>query len=551
MNKSRSTQHVSRPEWRWVIKWIIVALIITSLPYLIGLARSTPERVYGGFAIAIEDGNSYLAKMNEGAHGLWLFHLVYTSEPHTGAVFFLFYFLLGKFAVFAHLPLITVFHLSRLICAGLLLLVLYRFIALFAVSRAVQRIAFLLIVFSGGLGWLLFLIGQPNWLGSPPIDLISPEAFTFLTLYAFPHIALARMFLLLGFILLWSDDPRYSVRHSVGVGVCWLLMGLLVPIDAGAVYALLAASLIADSIAQRRVAWRLVRRAIVAGLIAAPVLIYSFLMFTLDPILAIWSAQNVLLSPSPLHYLAAYLFVGILAIIGLRKNPHSETRNPKLIGWLIIIPIMIYLPFSFQRRLIESWQIPLCLFAAIGLVYRLLPLWRRSRLVRRLALQPRYSVRGLSRWAIALLLFVSSATYVLLLSEQATRLLAQQPPAFRDGGEISALDWLNRQTTYDDVVLSAYDTGNFLPTQVAARVFLGHGPETVHSDQKRELVAEFFKAATPNATREKFLRDWPITYVFYGPLEKQLGVIDLLALNDLSLVYDQGGYQIYKVTSNE
>jgi len=67
-----------------------------------------------------------------------------------------------------------------------------RSIAAFTASAAIRRVAFLLITFGGGLGWVLMLAGQPNWLGSPPLDLILPEGFTFLVLYAMPHIALAR-----------------------------------------------------------------------------------------------------------------------------------------------------------------------------------------------------------------------------------------------------------------------------------------------------------------------------------------------------------------------
>src|SRR5512135_1756861 len=108
---------VTRIEWRWVIIWIIIALIITSLPYVIGALRSTPDQVFTGFTIAVEDGNLYLAKMNEGAQGAWLFHLPYTSEPHLGTLFHIFYLLLGKLAAITGLTLIVVFHLARVIAA--------------------------------------------------------------------------------------------------------------------------------------------------------------------------------------------------------------------------------------------------------------------------------------------------------------------------------------------------------------------------------------------------------------------------------------------------
>ena len=536
---------VTRTEWRWVVIWIIIALIITSIPYVIGALRSTPDHVFSGFVINVEDGNFYLAKMNEGARGAWLFHLPYTSEPHMGTLFHLFYLLLGKLAVMTTLAPIIIFHLARVIGAALFLFVLYRFIAMFVASRAARRIAFLLIAFSGGLGWLLILIGQPNWLGSLPLDLISPEAFAFLTIYAFQHIALARMLLLIGLVLMWSDHPRRG-RRMLEAGVCWSLMGLLVPMDVGVADAVLGASLVADALMRRQIDWPQVRRAIAVMLITAPIPLYSFLVFKMDPILAVWLNQSILPSPSPLHYVAAYLLVGILAIIGLRQNPPSETRSPKLISWLIIIPILIYLPVSFQRRLFESWQIPLCIFASIGLVYRVLPAWRRSRLVHWLATHRRYSARGLRRWAVAALLIFSSLTYVLMLSNHIVFMVTQQPPGFRAGGEIAALDWLNQYATDADVILSSEENGNFFPTRVAARTFLARGPETAYGEQKRVLVATFYNGATSDDWRRKFLSDWPITYVFCGPLEKQVGDFDPSSATYLSLIYDRNGYRIYQ-----
>jgi hypothetical protein len=538
---------VSRREWRWVIVWIVVALIVTSVPYVIGWSHSTPDKVFGGFVIAIEDGYSYLAKMNEGARGAWLFHLVYTSEPHAGTLIYIHYLLLGKIAALSGLPLIAVYHLARLVFDALLLLVTYRFIAMFSGSRAVRRIAFLLVVFSGGLGWLLILLGQSNWLGSAPIDLYSPEAFTFLVLYAFPHIALARTLMLLGLMVLWRNQPSAAgTRQSIVAGLCWLGMGLIVSFYVAVAYAAAGAGFIAVSIARRRIEWREVRALIIAGLISAPTVMYSLVVFSVDPVLAAWSAQNIVLSPHPLHYLAGYALVGGLAIVGVFFVRRINLQSRNLLGWLIIVPFLLYIPFNLQRRLIESWQVPLAFFAAIGLVYRVLPAWRKSRLVRRLSQSPRYSAHGLRSWLLSSLLLFSSATYVLLLVEQSTRLIARTPPSFREGGEVEALAWLDQRVTYQDVVLASYDTGNYLPAQVGTRVFLGHGPETVHSDDKRKLVAMFYDGSTSDEWRRQLLSNGSISYVFFGPLEKQLGHFDPSHAGYLSLEYDRAGYQIYR-----
>ncbi len=538
---------VTRDEWRWVLIWILVVLMVTSVPYVVGWLRSTPDRVFGGFTIAIEDGNSYLAKMQEGARGAWLFHLVYTSEPHTGTIFFIFHLLLGKLATLVNLSLPLMYHIARLVSDAVLLFVTYRFIANFVSSRAVRRIAFLLIVFSGGLGWLLLLTGQGNWLGSAPVDLYLPEGFTFLIVYAFPHLALAQALLLIGFIVLWQPAPSWRWQDSIWAGVSWLAMGLIVPFFVVVVGVVAVAALAATSLQQRRIQWREARAYVVAGLIAGPIAVYSFLMFSLDPILAVWSAQNQILSPHPLHYVLGYALIGTLAVIGILAARRHKLIDVRLLSWVIVVPFLVYVPFNLQRRLIEGWQIPLAFYAAIGLVYVILPAWRKSRAVRRLTHYRRYTRHGLTTWFLAACLVVSAATYVVMLVDQTLRMVAQQPPSFRAGGELAALRWLDERVTYDDVILSSYDTGNFLPAIVGARVFLGHGPETAYSDKKRQLVDQFYSADTSDDWRREFLRQWPITYVFFGPLEKQVGDFDPVQVDFLKLEYDQGGYRIYRV----
>jgi len=347
--------------------------------------------------------------------------------------------------------------------------------------------------------------------------------------------------MLLGLLALWINRQWWLA------GLCWLAMGVLVPFYIAVVGAVVIVGLIADAIKQRQIDWRAVRRAMLAGLIASPMLIYTFVIVASDPIWNVWQAQLIILSPHPLHYVAGYAVIGALAVIGLLRSPTASRRSPNLIGWLLVVPVLIYLPFNSQRRLIESWQIPLAIFAASGLVYRVLPAWRRSRLVQRLTQYKRYSVHGLTTWAIAGGLMFSSATYVLMMVEQSARMMAQVPPSFRDIREIEALRWLDEQVQPTDVILASYATSNFAPTIVNARTFTGHGPETAYSDDKRQLAAKFFAPQATDAWRQAFVRRWLVDWVIVGPLETKDGAIDLSALQGVNVVYDQNGYRIYRV----
>ena len=120
-------------------------------------------------------------------------------------------------------------------------------------------------------------------------------------------------------------------------------------------------------------------------------------------------------------------------------------------------------------------------------------------------------------------------------------------PTFRDAAEVAALDWLAGRALPDDAILTAYETGTYLPVRVMTRVFLGHGLETVDADAKEQLVACFFEAATDDAWRWELLAQHSVDYVFWGPVERALGTFDPYAAPYLRRVYEAKRYAIFEV----
>ncbi len=549
---------ITRREYHFVILLGMAALAITSIPYLLGAALATEGRVFGGFVYAVEDCYSYLAKMRQGAEGDWLFHIAYTPEPHQGAFFFPFHLLLGKTA--ALLPggdlttrLVLVYHAARLACGLGLLLMTYRFLAEFTHRLVVRRVAWLMVTFGGGLGWLLVALGQSHWLESMPLDFILPEGFTFLVLYGFPHIALGRTLLLWGLLLLlkaWgksttskvpsptsnTQSPSHASRFTLpaaGAGVCWLTMGLVVPFYVAVAWAVTGAACLALALRERRVPWREGVLAGLAALIAAPAVAYSAWVFTHDRVYATWAAQNLILSPHPLHYLAAYGAPLLLAAFAVREAWRDEGPAWLPLAWVAVAPLLVYLPFNLQRRLVEGAQVPLSLLAAWGLA-------KISSFEFRVS-------SPTSRLMVGVLLTALSLTNVLLVAGNSLALRGHPAPIYRDAGEIAALDWLAGQARLDDVVLAAYTTGNYLPARVGARAFVGHGPESVHAEEKKTQVTRFFGATTEDAWRRHLLAKYSVDYVFWGPAEQALGDFEPRNAGFLEPIYETDDYTLFEV----
>lgn len=548
-------KEIARREWYFVLLVGVLALIITLVPYVLGAALATEERVFGGFVLALEDCHSYLAKMRQGAEGAWLFHIAYTSEPHIGTFFFPFHLLLGKVA--ALLPgndltarMVWVYHAARWIFGLGLLLTVYRFLAEFSERIAVRRLALLMVTFGGGLGWLLVALGRPGWLDSQPLDFILPEGFTFLVLYAFPHIALGRTLLLWGILCLlkaWGGghairNTQYAmgnkwgvlrIAYSVLAGLAWFLMGLIVPFYVAVAWAVMGAAWVVLCVRRRRVMWQAALLAAVPVVLSAPVVAYSLWVFNSDPVYEVWSSQNLILSPHPLHYLAAYSIPLALAAFAVRGAWRSERPAWLALAWVGVVPLLVYLPFNLQRRLVEGVQVPLSLLAAWGLCE---------------IADCRLRIANVRRWlAVGVVLFIVSLTNVLLVAGNCLTLRGLPAPIYRDAAEVAALDWLDGRVEPDNVFLTAYPTGNYLPARVWARVFVGHGPETVHFREKGAFATRFFDAATDDAWRQGLLEAYDIDYVFWGPRERESGAFDPRTVSYLRPIYDADGYAVFEV----
>ncbi|MCZ7542812.1 MAG: hypothetical protein M5R40_04410 [Anaerolineae bacterium] len=236
---------IARGEWRNALIWAAVLMALTSVPYLVNAAAQTDAWRFGGSVLGVTDGNSYLAKMRQGAGGAWLFHDVYTTEPHDSALLFLPYIVLGKVAALFADPgapeivdaMVVVFHVARVVFGVLLILVTYRFAAAFLPTPATRMAATAVITAGGGLGWLLSLAGLGDAFGSQPVDLYVPEGYTFLILYHLPHLALSRSLMLTGLLLLFSEAG--SPARALLAGLCWVGMGLCVPFYIAVLYAIL------------------------------------------------------------------------------------------------------------------------------------------------------------------------------------------------------------------------------------------------------------------------------------------------------------------------
>ena len=325
-------------------------------------------------------------------------------------------------------------------------------------------------------------------------------------------------------------------RWLILAGVCWLIVGLCVSFYLAILYCILGAWGLAAWVKQRRFPLALFVRAVIPAAITLPLFLYYMLAFTRNPAFAAWSAQNLLASPPPLQYLFAYLPIGLLAIFGVRRLWVGVRFSPLLIGWVLIVPILVYLPINVQRRMSEAVIVPLAILAAVGL--RVLAEW------------------GVPQLARGALVGVTLLTSLFLLLGGFLAAAAPARPLFRPAAEVEAINWLNQHSLPGEIVLSAVETGNVLPAWTHLRVYMGHGPETLNWQFKTARLEYFYADNMNAAERANFFAHpcgitftcvGPIRYVMWGPLERALAPDDSPSwAAALTPIYDADGYVIYQ-----
>lgn len=548
----REGQHpVSRVERRWVFGFGLVVMALTMIPYLAGFLSEGEAYRFTGFVFGAEDGNSYIAKMLMGSHGAWLFRTPYTAYDQGGVVMFLPYILLGKLSRYpgSHDQLVFLYHAFRFIAGLLVILATYDFLALFVRDVKLRRSGLLLAVLGGGLGWLVVVFSRQELFGSLPLEFYSPESFGFLGLFGIPHLAMARALMLWALAdylkaLNWKGNPKQIFRPAVKIGLLWLLAGLMQPLAAlviGFVISWYLAGLAAWQVIlglQARVTrWGIWRRmagiAVLAGIMPGFYVLYNVIAVLRDPFLQMWSAQNIITSPHPLHYLVAYGLVLPFAVAGAWRLLRVDAwRGWLVVGWVILFPFLAYAPVNLQRRLPDGVWVALVTLAFVALEGWLM---ERPPRVKRLRFAP-----------LILLLLLIPSTLMLYLGGVLS-VVNPGKPLFQPVDEVSAFLFLRDNAPPGAVVLTAYDTGNALPAWTPQRVVIGHGPESAGLSDLLPQVSAFYASATPDEGRLDFIRRQKVNYVFWGPLEQRLGDWQPEKVEYLSPVYQAGNYHIFQV----
>jgi hypothetical protein len=521
----------------------VVLFALCGLPYLLAALFGPPELERIGTFWFMRDFSQYQAAMREGASQTgWLIHDHFSVEAHTPALMYPLYVAAGKFAALLHVSDLGVFvaleWLGRLAVLG----AVYVFAATFVQERRTRRLAVMLALGTLGLDTVAALVRAGlDAIGAHAVASVLPDAInpylevsSFGALLSAPH-------LMFGLALTLLCAPLYLRAISVSrpwwavpvLGLTVLILSLVHSFNTP----VLVTMLFGHAAISGRRAWP---AGVVAGLMAAPMALYSLVLYATDPFWSgTYSRQNLM--PSPVPWLLPLDFGLVLLAAPLAWRTVSRWPAEKrllIMLWIGAGLLWMYAPVPYQRRFAFGVQPALSVLAAVGLLE--LNAWMVARRVARWRMRAvNYSVvvAGLSTSVLVYLALLASA----MTNKPAEVYLWSHP-------EATAATWLSSHSTASDVVLASTEFANPLAGVIDGRVVHGHIVATLHSGEKSALVHEFFSADASVEERSRLLAESGATLVAFGPRERDLGATDLSSQPDLTLIYDQDGVEVFRVT---
>lgn len=528
---------------------LLVAVIVltTWLPYLFGWWLTPPGTNYFWLIYNPDDQNVHLMWARQAMDGKFLFRDLFTTEPHPGLFTNLFILLLGWFCRLTGISLHFGYQIFRTASALAFLLTAYWFSGLFLRNENTRLSFLLLLGFSSGFGWLLvlwwWLTGQrpPFFLVDVSPELTMPEANSFLSLTVAPLATLGVTLVMAALgCLMWSSQTERD--KSMKFFTLSVLFGMLVVnVHTYAALPMLFAVFvwqIFQAVKAKRLNFKELTNAALFVFLIISLLGGQALLFSRDPAFA-QKAATPTLTPNPIILIGSYGFIALGALYGLvaafTKWKSGEDEWAVLIAWLISIAVFVYLPVSFQRKMIEGLHVILCLLTALA-VERMAFRDENETFKRgdkkTETVQP---TRRLHAYTIAILIvslpsqfaFFALNGYWLVhnniiyderFNPPYSRML--MPPYYLSVQHLKLFRWLEQHTQSDEAILCHPMLGNYIPVLTGRKVFLGHWAETLNFGEKLKIAMAIWKGRLSPDEAKNLFRQHKIRYAVETDFEQ-------------------------------
>jgi hypothetical protein len=506
------TDEVSASEWRWVIIFGGLLVAFTLLPYAWALASDAPNDnwQFMGMLHAHIDAATYMAKIEQGASGQWLFTIDYSPESSPGAAINMYYIALGHLSRLLGLSPLMMFHVARLVATFFMYITLYHLGSVIWQKTRSRRLFFALTGVGAGLGWM-FIVFAPDAIPYPS-DLFIPESIPFYASLVNAHFPLTiALISLLAATFLRVFRPGFADVPKTGNGgatVLILTVALCIVQPQGWIpfATALGAYITLMTVMDRRLPMPQFQWAALVVLPGIPFLVYYLAVAAYNPGLRIWNQQNLTPSPSLDRYIFGFGLILLVALPGIWRAIRRFERDGDrfMLIWIVVNVVLLYAPINLQRRLAIGLILPIAFFA----VRAMEDFWFE-----------RVTMRLRGALSIALIVFIlPSNIFSLLLPVFGVLNPVQgiEQGILLPKDTYQAIKWLAANGQPNTVVLAQpLPTSLWVPAYTNKRVVYGHPFETLFAEQKSAEVTAWYERGEGCDT---LIKTYSVRYIIIEPV---------------------------------
>ncbi len=547
---------IDKKEWRLIIWFIIIIILLTSLPYFYGWLQTPDNFTYTGLhSLTPGDTHVYFSWMEQVKQGHFISKDLYTSEPQSRILLNSFWSVEGLIAKYTGLSNNLVLQISRILLIPFFIILLYLLSAYFWSSKLWRKVSFIFLTFASGIGVVISIFlpgsvyskGWYNW----PLDMWAPESNNLLIMFQSPHLIFSTCLIILILWFAFLSFEKNKFKYSLSAGLMSLILFQFHPFHTPTIFGVIIGYFIVQFLInfkqlkkQQDYLFNIVKHATIIVLISLPSVLYWLYLGAYDFVTIIRTYQNICLTPSLLVTLVSYGFIIILAVWAIIQFINKKRFTNKTIFftvWFIIQFALLYSPFPFQRRLMQGLQIPMIILAVFGLQFIY------DYLKQKISADKFDFYINNKYLAIILFILLFTSSNINNWIREVAVFAEIYPQLYIKNDSIAGYNWLEINTSPNDVILTDLYNGNLIPGRIGHKVYVGHGVETLFFESKLMQMVWFYSTNNLDDKKIKFLHQGNIHYIFYSPNEKGIGDFKPAEKQYLKKVFQQGEVEIYKV----
>lgn len=530
-------------EWRelfFVGVIIFVTIIFFNSNFLASKFVYYPEKQFSGIVgVSTIDYNVYFSMIEQARQGSFFSRNLYSTDYLKGNLVHPLWLFLGGVAKVFDLSSVDVYHWSKIYFGVGFLYFLYFLVRYFIFGTKWRLATMVGFGFFGGWGRWFSIPLLDYFQGSEIVrllfgtDMWHNEGFVFLTLTHSSLFIVTQFFLIASWWLLLSKQ-RLVLALS---GVCVFVLGLMHPYDILIFWSVIFVWSAFFYLGKKQQLNLFIKKMFWPLIATAALAIYYFLLILSNHNFSGWLNQNITLSPSFYSTLIGYGWLWFFSGFGLfclfKNFDNLQNKYYWLLAWYLTLPILMFAPINFSRRMIHTFGVVVIIMSVIGARY----LWNNF-------LRKKYQNNFLNIKTAVLTSFLALTLFISPLYQGIENFFVVAKgdwPAFVSSDRLDVAGWFVN-TSKDSKILAQYFIGHLIPGQSGRFVYLGHPHQTVNFDQKYLLLERFFNTKWQE-WKTNFLINEGVDYLVWPTEKKYNGP-------EWPIVYSNNSYMVYKVNQS-